>query len=314
MRYRLLALIGLFCLLAILFNTPISQSAVDLFNSFRITQSALLVSAASDPTPTVQPLAPTAPPPAVTPLPSPFVTLAVVSQTVALAVVDPVASPTATLALAPAERVVSPVQERAALLPGSDEDLAPGALEATLSALALDATALAILSTATPTPTVAATPAPPTPTATEPPPTATPVATATQPPTSTSTPTHTLAPSPTPLPTATATTAATPSATALPFGGLYEILLADGSPRLALTLEIPADYTVNVRYAWDIRSPAVAVLVGGTRLPAIGRSNDSAWVQVALPNGQLGWIFTEVLEIDPAQIEPLPLTLPPSWP
>lgn len=320
-RYRLLALVGIFCLLAVLLNTQISRSAVELFNSFRITQSALLVSAASEPTATSQPVQPTDLPPTATLQPAPPATLAVVSQTVELAIVEPLLSPTATptalATLVPQGRVVSPAQERSALLPTTNEELAPGAVEATLAALPLDATTLALLNPITPTAAATVTPTPPatvTPAATEPPPTATPVATATQPPLPTSTPTSPPTPSPTPLPTATATVAAEPSATPLPGAGLYQILLADGSLRQAVTLEIPADYTVNVRYAWDIRSPAVAVLVGGTRLPAIGRSIDGAWVEVALPNGQIGWIFTDVLEIDLAQIEPLPLTLAPSWP
>lgn len=314
MRSRLLALVGVFCVVALLLNLRFPQAVVDFYHNLLVTRSALLVSAASEPGAIATHVPPTALPVTATVMPVPVTTIAVativVEPTVTAEIVTP---PLATATPVPAEEVVSPAQERAALLPAVQEELPPGAAEATIAALSLDSVAEAVVSDTTPAAT--ATTALPTPTATVPP-TAMPLPTATTAPTDTPVPAPTATAlstaTATPLPTATATVP--PSKTALPVGGLYEILLADGSTRQALTLEIPQDHTVNVRFSWDIRSPAVAVLVGGTQIPAVGRSIDNTWVQVALPDGQLGWIFAEVINADLTQIEQLPPTLAPQWP
>jgi polar amino acid transport system substrate-binding protein len=191
------------------------------------------------------------------------------------------------------------------------------------------------------TPTQTATP-PPAPTSTP-----TPIATATPtvlviqlptvPPGPTPAPTltPTLSPTATPEPTATATptvtstppahppsaSTAAPSATATvtprsPIPAVTPIaapaIQAPVGSSAYVVITVPGDHNVNARRAQSVESERLALLPQGSSIPAIGRSIDTAWLQVILPDSRLAWVFTETIIADADQLATLPVVAPPS--
>jgi len=74
-----------------------------------------------------------------------------------------------------------------------------------------------------------------------------------------------------------------------------------------LTVTINAINGVNVRrQAASDDTNVIRLLENGTVLPAIGRSADSKWIQVALPDGLSGWISADFL-VPSADIATLPV-------
>ena len=76
------------------------------------------------------------------------------------------------------------------------------------------------------------------------------------------------------------------------------------------TISIPENYNVNARYTTDTESTVLRILPAGTAWMAIGRTIDTAWLQIVLSDGTLAWVFTESVENDPT-VENLPIVLAP---
>jgi hypothetical protein len=186
--------------------------------------------------------------------------------------------------------------------------------------------ATAVPPTVTPTPspteTVTETPTPTSPptqtataTATH---TSTATATWTPEPTATATPTFTASPTPVP-PTATVTPlppTATPTATAaVPPPTIAPSVVTPtslaGYPN-ALTITLPTDLHVNARADITVESAIVVTMPPGSSVTAIGRTIDSAWLRVIVPDGRLAWMFTDAFRIDRAQVATLPEVIPDS--
>ena len=151
-------------------------------------------------------------------------------------------------------------------------------------------------STLTPEPTATAAPTvAPTPTA---PPTAIPTLALATPSTSAAAPSATATVTPrSPIP---ASTPVTPPAIQAPVGvQSYAVII------------VPGDHNVNARRAQSVESERLALLPLGTAYPAIGRSIDTAWLQIVLPDGRLAWVFTETIIADAKQLATLPVVAPP---
>ncbi len=197
----------------------------------------------------------------------------------------------------------------------------------------------------TPTPTAAPTQAP----IATPPPTPAPTATSTFAPTDAPTPTATstatptvlviqlptLTPSSTPAPTLTPTPTPAPTSTPTPTATQAPIPTAPGTatvtahaPRPVTTpvtpqvqppvggqsyviITVPDDHNVNARRAQSVETERLALLPVGTAHPATGRSIDTAWLQIVLPDGRLAWVFTETIIADADQLAALPVVAPP---
>ena len=76
------------------------------------------------------------------------------------------------------------------------------------------------------------------------------------------------------------------------------------------TISVPEGYNVNARYTTDIDSAVLYILPLGSAWTAIGRSIDTAWVQIVLADGNLAWVFTESIVSDQS-VAQLPVTLAP---
>lgn len=121
----------------------------------------------------------------------------------------------------------------------------------------------------------------------------TPQATLTQPATAaaTATPMPTSTPTPTPTPTATPTTTATPA---------------------PIPMEIVAE-AAFLRTGPGINYRIISYPVRGTGVTAVARNSDATWYNVILPDGQTGWIYTDVVRPDDAAAAaglPLAATIP----
>lgn len=74
---------------------------------------------------------------------------------------------------------------------------------------------------------------------------------------------------------------------------------------------MPDDHNVNARRAQSVETERLALLPLGSAHPAIGRSIDTAWLQIVLPDGRLAWVFTETIIADADQLATLPIVAPP---
>ena len=70
---------------------------------------------------------------------------------------------------------------------------------------------------------------------------------------------------------------------------------------------MPGPYRVNVRAQTSVESAKLTALEVGTTVPAIARTIDSAWLQVKLPDGRIGWVFRETMGVPVEQVEALPV-------
>lgn len=214
---------------------------------------------------------------------------------------------------------------------GTATPSAKGASSGTLTATATQ--------TRTPSPTPSATQTPtPTPTAT-----ATPTQAATDTPTSTATATRTPAPTPTatatPSPSPTASHTATATATATPTITPSQTPTSppptntatptntpaptdtaaptptqelnpppvNEAPATPVLIEVPGPYRVNVRAATSVESARLTSLEVGTVVPAIARTIDFSWLQIALPDGRIGWVYRETIGVPVEQVAALPV-------
>jgi len=85
---------------------------------------------------------------------------------------------------------------------------------------------------------------------------------------------------------------------------------------------IPASQAVVTANALHLRAGPgnaygiISVLAKGTKLAVLGRSSDSAWLQVRTSSGQIGWVFTRLVTLNVAlgdiPTAPIPPTPTPS--
>lgn len=102
-------------------------------------------------------------------------------------------------------------------------------------------------------------------------------------------------------------TSALPSATATPAVDAGLVLEVSGVvPVAPYTNTIPTSgqavaisdtLGVNARTAPTLTGTILSVLPNGAVLPALGRSPDTLWVQVELPDKQLAWVFREAVNV-----------------
>lgn len=83
----------------------------------------------------------------------------------------------------------------------------------------------------------------------------------------------------------------------------------DGSTGIAVV--VSSQYGINARPTTSTESEVLGVLDQDSELTAIGRSEDSTWVQVPLEDGTLVWLFTQALTL-PDDISSLPVVVPPA--
>jgi hypothetical protein len=66
----------------------------------------------------------------------------------------------------------------------------------------------------------------------------------------------------------------------------------------------------DVHYTPNMASPVLMQVASGMTLAAIGRSADTAWLQVILPDQRLAWIFTDLVRANAEYVQALPVTTP----
>ena len=75
-------------------------------------------------------------------------------------------------------------------------------------------------------------------------------------------------------------------------------------------ISVPLDYGVNARQTTSIDSPIVQVLERGNTYPVIGRTANSAWVQIQLDE-EVAWVFTSAVFSSSTELTNLPVVTPP---
>lgn len=233
---------------------------------------------------------------------------------------------TATTPITAAETVTATATRTATPAPPPTATFTPTATATETLSPTPSATATAT-ATATPSPTATFTPTAtatetwtPSPTRTA---TATSTATATGTPTPSPTATHTatatptLSPTrtPTPRPTNTPTPWPTATPTDTPQPATNTPALTDtlapepteGAAPVLVLIEVPGPYRVNVRAATSVESARLESLEVGTVVPAIARTIDFSWLQIALPDGRIGWVYRETMGVPVEQVEELPV-------
>ncbi len=98
----------------------------------------------------------------------------------------------------------------------------------------------------------------------------------------------------TPTTDATATPATTPAP------------LAPGTPADAAIATITNQLGANLRSVPDRNANPVITVDNGERFPAIGRTADGGWVQLALPDGTTAWVLVDTVSLD-TDVNDLPI-------
>lgn len=113
--------------------------------------------------------------------------------------------------------------------------------------------------------------------------------------------------------------AGTPAATLTPTRDIpatATALVLSATPRgtpTAAAVTVTATIQANIRLGDSTSYPPVGVLDVGESLTAVGRSSRSTWLQVRLPDGDLGFISPSTVQIE-GNIDTLPLADPPPLP
>ena len=116
----------------------------------------------------------------------------------------------------------------------------------------------------------------------------------------------------TPLPTNTATATATETATPTHTATATHSPTATHTPpptseEVVLLIEAPGPYRINVRASNSVDSARLATLEVGSIVTVIARTIDNTWLQVLLPNGQVGWVYRETIGASVELIAVLPV-------
>ncbi len=224
-------------------------------------------------------------------------------------IATPVATPTALPSATPT--VVN--NPTATVVPATSTATEPPTVAPTPTDLPTVAPTKTPLPTATPTNAPAATPLPTVTPTLAPTKTALPTATPTNEPTATMPPTATSLPTETPAPTLTSTATVVP--TLVPTEPPANILIVNGTPNppnniFWAMVSAPLAEDIIIRAQATTESEMVAVLVRGAQLAAVGRTADSSWFQVLLPNGQQAWVLASVVFADQNYVPTLPVVAP----
>lgn len=78
-------------------------------------------------------------------------------------------------------------------------------------------------------------------------------------------------------------------------------------PVTRVIVSTPATHGVNARNEPNITAAVLQLLPSNTLVPAIGRSSDSSWLLIILPNGEEAWVFAEAMLYRPEATEQLPV-------
>lgn len=225
----------------------------------------------------------------------------------------PVATPTALPSATPT--IVN--NPTATVVPATSTATEPPTVAPTPTDLPTVAPTKTPLPTATPTTAPTATPLPTLTPTLAPTKTALPTATPTNEPTATTPPTATSLPTETPAPTVTSTATAVPTLvpTVAPTEPPANVLIINGTPNppnniFWAMVSAPLAEDIIIRARATTESEMVAVLVRGAQLAAVGRTADSSWFQVLLPNGQQAWVLASVVFADQNYVPTLPVVAP----
>lgn len=93
-------------------------------------------------------------------------------------------------------------------------------------------------------------------------------------------------------------------------GVITETAPATGAP-LGTTVVVSSTLGVNARSTASTEAEVLTLLPAGTELEAIGQNADGSWIQVALDDGTLAWIFAAALQVGPG-VANLPQAVPPA--
>ena len=224
-------------------------------------------------------------------------------------IATPVATPTALPSATPT--VVN--NPTATVVPATSTATEPPTVAPTPTDLPTVAPTKTPLPTATPTNKPTAMPMPTVTPTLAPTKTALPTATPTNEPTATMPPTATSLPTETPAPTLTSTATVVP--TLVPTEPPANILIVNGTPNppnniFWAMVSAPLAEDIIIRAQATTESEMVAVLVRGAQLAAVGRTADSSWFQVLLPNGQQAWVLASVVFADQNYVPTLPVVAP----
>lgn len=228
-------------------------------------------------------------------------------------IATPLATPTALPSATPT--VVN--NPTATVVPATSTATAPPTVAPTPTDLPTVAPTNTPLPTATPTNEPTATPLPTVTSTLAPTKTSLPTATPTNEPTATPSATATSLPTETPAPTATptATTVPTLVPTVAPTEPPDNVLIINETPNppnniFWAMVSAPLAEDIIIRARATTESEMVAVLVRGAQLAAVGRTADSSWFQVLLPNGQQAWVLASVVFADQNYVPTLPVVAP----
>lgn len=77
------------------------------------------------------------------------------------------------------------------------------------------------------------------------------------------------------------------------------------------TISITNQFGVNARSTTSTEGEILLVLEEGTTFAITGRNEDSSWLQIALDDGTLAWVFTQAVEA-PESLDDFPVRVPPA--
>ncbi|MEZ4864050.1 MAG: glycine betaine ABC transporter substrate-binding protein [Caldilineaceae bacterium] len=80
---------------------------------------------------------------------------------------------------------------------------------------------------------------------------------------------------------------------------------------VVIEVTTPETYGVNARASASTEAEVVAVLPRASVVQAVGRTTDSSWLQILLPDNEPAWVFTAAVLTQPEKVAQLPVVIPP---
>ncbi len=74
-----------------------------------------------------------------------------------------------------------------------------------------------------------------------------------------------------------------------------------------LSIIVPDTAKVSVRSGTSIESEILGLLVEGSVVPAVGRTSDSSWLLIRLPDSRVAWVFADAVHVDRSRLSQLPI-------
>jgi hypothetical protein len=97
---------------------------------------------------------------------------------------------------------------------------------------------------------------------------------------------------------------------ALSATSVLSVTLPNGPTPEAATrviISTPATNGVNARQEPSTTATVLQLLPSNTLVPAVGRTQDNAWLHILLPDGRQAWVFTTAMLFRPEAVEKLPV-------